>query len=621
MFATRISELLRKEDPPFIYGSARYGEFLARELDAYSIDIAANPDEEARGLEAIMIENERVRRHGFTATELERAKANLLTALESAYKKREKRKHDQFCMEYRGHYLTNDPVPGIEFEFGFVKGILPDIDVEEINALPAAWMTKENRVILVAGPEKEGVSHLTEPEALAIVESIESMEVEPYIDEIADTILVKEIPEGSPVVATKEITELDAVEWTLGNGVTVVYRYSDLTKDEVRFTAYSLGGHSLYPIEKLTSAQMVNSFITDFGIGDFDATALKKVLTGKNVSVRPSINRLTEGFSGNCSPDDFETMLQLVYLYFEQPRFEEEAYNAVMQRTRAWLEEAANDPEKAIRDSITIISVDYHPRGLLFDMEYLNSVALETVEEVYLDRLKDASDFKFFFVGYMEPEEARPMIETYLGALRDADRDESWIDHDVDMPEGATVRVIPIKLNEPKSTVHIKYGKEVQHTPENRLYLRIIREVLNIRYIETVREEEGGTYGVGVRHRLSHYPKEKMSLTMQFDCNPDQAEQLIPLIHKEVDSLIDKGPTEGDLAKVVQNLKKQREEGMQQNEFWLGALKAYYYDGINIADPENYERILDEVTVEDIRKAAKEMLEGADTVEITFNPL
>ena len=621
MFATRISELLRKEDPPFISGSCRYGGFLARELDAYSINVTANPNQEARALEAILIENERVRRHGFTPTELERARANLLTAVESAYKKREKRRHDQFCMGYRGHYLTNDAAPGIEYRFAFVKDMLPTISLEEINALPAEWMTRENRVIVVAGPDKEGVSHLTEQEALAVIESVESVEIDPYIDEIADTTLLGGIPDGSPVVATKEITELGAVEWTLGNGVTVVYRYSDLTKDEIRFTAYSLGGHSLYPVEDLPSAQMVGNFVRDFGVGDFDATALKKVLTGKNVSVTPNIGGLTEGFTGNCSPDDLETMLQLVYLYFEQPRFEEQAYNAVMQRTRAWLEEAANDPQKAIRDSITVISVDHHPRGLLFDMEYLNSVTLQTVEQVYRDRLKDASDFKFLFVGYMEAEDARPLIETYLGALRDADRDETWVDRDVDMPEGQTVRVIPIKLNQPKSTVYIRYGKDVEYIPENRVFLRIIREILNIRYVETVREEEGGTYGVTVRHYLSHYPEERMSLTMQFDCDPDQVGRLRPLIYKEVDSLIEDGPTEVDLAKVVENMKKQREETMQQNAFWLGALKTYYYHGINIAAPENFEQILDEVSVERIREAAKEMLEGADTVEITFNPL
>ena len=269
---------------------------------------------------------------------------------------------------------------------------------------------------------------------------------------------------------------------------------------------------------------------------------------------------------------------------------------------------------------MSLISNDHHPRAMVFDLDYLDGVDLETVERVYRDRLQDASDFTFLFVGYMDPDEARPLIETYIGAIGDTGRDETWVDNGVGMPEGRTERVIPIEFNVPKAAVYIKYGNEAGYTPENRIHLRIIKEILSLRYTETIREEEGGTYGVSVQHYLSHYPREKMSLSMRFDCDPEEADHLKPLIYKELDILLQDGPSETDLAKTVENMRKQREEMLRQNGFWMSALRSYYYHGINIAAPENYDHILDAVTVEVIRDAAGRMLDGADVVEITFRP-
>jgi len=545
----------------------------------------------------------------------------LLTAVETSYNKREKRSHDQFCSSYRGHYLTNDPAPGIEFIFEFVEEILPSIGLEEINALPAAWMTDENRVVVVRGPEQEGQHHLSEAEVVAIMAKVDLAEVEPYVDEVSDLALLETIPEGGTIVATRKVPDLDAVEWTLGNGARVVYRYSDLTKDEMRFKAYSLGGTSIYSVELLPSAGMASSLVRSFGVGGFDATALEKVMAGKNASVTPSIGGLTEGLDGTCSPDDFETMLQLAYLYFKEPRFDRGTYEATMQRNRAWIEEARNDPQKAMRDSINLITNDHHPRAMVFDLEYLERVDFDTVEKVYRERMKDAGDFTFLFVGYMKAEEARPLIETYIGAIGDTGRDETWADNDVGMPEGRTERIIPVELNVPKATVYIKYGNQADYTPENWLHLRVIEEVLGLRYTETIREDEGGTYSVSVRRSMVHYPREKMGLTMRFDCDPDEAARLKSLIYHEIDALLAAGPSQADLDKTIENMLKQREEIMRRNGFWMSVLRSYYYHGINIAAPENYEHILDAMTVESVRETARRMLEGADIVDLTFLPM
>ncbi len=620
MFRNRITELLQKENPPFIDGRSNYGGFVARTKDFYQINITANPGESARGLEAMLIENERVKRHGFTMGELERAKINMLTNIESAYKKREKRSHDRFCMQYAQHHLTNEPVPGIEFRYQFAQQALPTISLEEINALAPKWMIKENRIYIVSGPKKEDVKHLTKEELFAIVDKVEKMEVEPYVDEAAATTLIEEEIKGGKVITTKEVKELDAVEWTLSNGVKVVYRYSDLNKDQVLFTSYSKGGASQYATEELPSAEFGMQITDAFGVGEFDAITLQKVMTGKKASVRPALGELTEALNGDCVPKDFETLLQLIYLNFEQPRFDETAFNAMMQRNKAFVTNMQNNPQKIMQDSITRILANYHEREQIIDLEYFDKVDFSTIEKVYRDRFQDASDFTFAFVGHLPTEEAKPLIEKYLGALTDIDRTEEWVDHNVDMPEGETSKSIEIKLDVPKSTVRVQYGNACEYSAENKVYAKVIQNILTILYTENIREKEGGTYGVGVGARISHYPKAKFNLGMGFDCDPEKADYLRSLLYKEIDQLLAEGPSQVNLDKVIDNLKKQRAETLQQNRFWLNALKAYYFDNEDIVAPENYEHILDKVTVKDIQDAAKKFFTGANRVEITFRP-
>ncbi|MDP4186207.1 MAG: insulinase family protein, partial [Bacteroidota bacterium] len=415
MFSGRISEILQQDNPPFTGASAGYGSYIARTRNFYYINVGAKTNEEARALEAIMKENVRVKQHGFTATELERAKTNMMTMMESAYNSREKRSNDQFCTEAARHFLENEPFPGIEYEYAFYKEILPKITLEEINALAPKWLTKENRVIVVSGPEKQGVTHLTEQEALSIMDKVENSTVEPYVDKVASAQLMKKLPKGGKVVAEKKLPEFKAVEWTLSNGVKVAYRYSDLNKDQIMFSSVSPGGTSLIPVNDLPSAMYTASLANSFGLADYDPVTLRKILTGKNVSVNVSLNSLNEGISGSSTPKDFETMLQLTYLCFEKPRFDQTIYKSSMDRLKVKLQNAQNNPQKVMQDSLSLILNNHHPRVILQNVENLNKVSLEKVKEIYLNRFKDASDFTFYFVGYMKPEEAKPLIEKYLG--------------------------------------------------------------------------------------------------------------------------------------------------------------------------------------------------------------
>ncbi|MDA3879482.1 MAG: insulinase family protein [Prolixibacteraceae bacterium] len=617
MTGQRISELLQKGTPPFINGYTQRGSFV-RGYDAYMIGATANDGEEGKALEAIMTETQRVKQHGFVETELERAKTNLLTRLESRYNERDKIRNDQFCREYVQNYLTASLVPGIEEEFRFAKEILPTITVEEVSAKANEWIIKENRAIVITGPTD--AEHLSEAEAEAIINKVEVMDVEPYVDGASGTSLISEELKGSEIVSEKKLTEFNAVEWTLANNTKVVYRHADYEKDNVSLMAYSKGGSSLWNDEYVPDLDMAATFVSSYGVGDYDAVTLQKMLTGKKVSLSPSLGSLTEGFRGSSTPKDFETMMQLAYLYFEKPRFDKEAHNALMSRYLAYVANMQKDPRKIMQDSLSYIFNDYHPRVRTLDTEYLNDVDFEDIQKIYNDRIKDAGDFTWFIVGNIDEETAKTMAQKYLGSLTDSDREETWKDRGVRAPEGKVMKEIPIAFTTPKTNVNVRFVNEVEYTPKSKLMMKVLEGILDLRYTETVREEEGGTYGVGVRSGMEQYPVNEGTLRMVFDCDPKRADDLKAIIYREIDKIIAEGPTDVDFDKTIKNLLKDREQAREHNNFWLNSLYGYYFSGINSATPENYEDVLNDMTKSDIQKFIKVFIADADITDVVFVP-
>jgi len=400
----------------------------------------------------------------------------------------------------------------------------------------------------------------------------------------------------------------------------VVYRFANYNNEKVALNAYSKGGSSLFGDEDVPSASMATEFMGAYGVGEFDAITLNKVLTGKSASVNPSLNGLSEGFRGNCRTQDFETMMQLLYLQFEQPRFDEEAYNALLARYKAYIANQGENPKKIMQDSVTLIMADYHPRARLMNESFLNDMSFQRMKEIYLDRFQDASDFTFFIVGDVPEDEVKMMAAKYIGNMKSSNRGENWIDHEVNIPEGETVKNIPLKMTEAKATVIIKYNDEMDYTPANRIAMSVMEGVLDLRYTESIREKEGGTYGVGVRASTSHYPKPEGAVSISFDCDPERAADLIPLVYVEIEKLMKEGPTQEDLDKVTKNILKGRAESKENNGYWMGVISNYYIHGINSDLPENYETIVNNLTVKDVKKVAKKFFAKADKVQLTFEP-
>ena len=620
MTRDRITELLQKGVPPFVMGSIGYGG-LVTGYEILSISATPKPDQDAVAFKSIYTEAKRIYQHGFTPGELDRAKTNLLTSYESRYKQRDKINNDQFARDFKAYYIDGEPLTSIDFDWEFVQKVVPTISVEDISARAKQWMTKENRVIVVMGPDKPQAKYLSKEQALAMMDSIDNSSVEPYNDQAVSADLISKKLKGSKVKSTKKLPDFEAVEWTLGNDTKVVFRHADYEKDQVSLIAMSNGGSSKESDDKMASAMMLNQFVGAFGIGNYNATDLKKALTGKKVSMNVSLSDLNESFNGSSTPKDFETMMQLLYLQFESPRFDQEAYEALLGRYKAYISNMANNPQKIMNDSLELILTSKSPRTKLMTPEVFDEISLEQMKDIYNDRFVDAGDFTYFIVGNIDEPTAKTMAEKYIGSLTNLPRKETWMDRNIEGPKGKTEREIVIPVEVKKSTVSVNFDAKMEYLPEQNLLLSLFRDILNLRYIETIREKEGGSYGVRVSSSYSKFPKEEKSLGLMFDTDPEKAQQMKSILYREIDKIAAEGPTSEDLNKVVKNLQKNREQSKLHNSYWMQALTTYYIYSINPAAPENFENILEKVTPAMVQEFVKTFLSKADVVDIIFKPM
>jgi len=619
MMSQRIEELLQKGDPPFVIGVINYGDF-ERGYEALSAITIPKPNQEDVSFTALMTELERAKRYGFTQGEMDRAKSEILSQWEKYYKERDKISNEEYANEYKDNYLDGDAYPSAEFGYQAVQAILPTITLEDFKQKLNEWITDKNQVMVVQGPEGEGVKHLSEEEALAIMDQVSKADIEPYQDQALAESLVPVEPPPAPVISEKPIEALDAVEWTLENGARVIFRKADYEKDQVQIRAYSVGGSSLYGNEDVPTTDMLTSLITVYGVGDFDAMGLQKMLTGKNVSLQLGLRNLSEGLDGTASIKDVETMMQLVYLYFDYPRFDKEANDAIIARYMGLVENLNNNPQKVMSDSLSLIITNYNPRTRIFDKKFLQDISFERIKEIYRDRYADASDFFFVIVGNIEQDEIKLLAQKYIGAIPDLDRTETWIDRKVREPEGIVEKTIPVPLTTPKANVNIIINQKMAYNPYNSMVLNVIQGILDLRYIETIREEEGGTYGVGIRTSIAKWPVEKATMQINFDCDPDRAADLKEKVFAELEKLSNDGPSEEDLAKTVENILKDRQENKEHNIYYLATLYNYYLYGINFDDPANFEDIVNNLTADEVKNVMHAFYDNPNIVDVVFVP-
>mgnify|MGYP001034325825 CR=1 FL=1 len=617
MLDARLTELTQKENPPFIYASAYDGLFFAtRTKEAFTGVVVCNEDDIQGGIRVLLEEIQRAAQWGFTESEYARAKADYLRSLESAYNEREKVKNEAYVNEYVRHFLDNEPIPGIEYEYTLMTEMVPQLPLELINATMKELITENNQALVLFGPEKEGLSFPTEEELLTLLKEVPAKELTPYEDTVSDEPLLSSLPTGGTLVSEETDAEWGITQLTLSNGVRVVLKDTDFKADEIQMKGVSLGGSSLFPTEERVNIKMLDQIISVGGLGNFSKTDLEKALAGKRASVSPYVGDKTEGVFGHCSPKDFETLMQLTYLTFTQPRKDVEAFNSYKKRMEVVLRNQEMHPSSALMDTIQQALYMGHPRTLPLKAEHLDEMDYDRILEMYHDRFKDASDFTFFLVGNVHSDSIKPLIVQYLGALPATHRVETFKDNQIKVRQGLYQNTFIKEQETPKATVFIHYNGNCPYTLKNKLSLSITDQILDIIYTEKVREEEGGTYGVGVGGDLQKYPEEKFALQISFDTDPDKKKELIAIVLNEIENLMKNGPSAENLQKVKEFMQKKHKENLKENSYWLNVMDELLFTQVDLH--RDYEQTLEQITAKDIQEFARKLFSQGNRIEVSM---
>ena len=610
MYNNRMQELTQKANPPFIFGYGYYGTFFVSDTkDAWTtMAYAKDKDGIDEALNAMVAENKRMQQYGFTASEFERAKADLMKRIENQYDERDKQETSKYLYPILNHFLTNEPLMGIENEYMLLGQILPNLPVEAINQYVPELIRKDNIVITLTAPEKEGEVLPTKAELLAMFQKANEVEVEPYKETVSNEPLIATMPVKGAIASKKHDDTFDATVLTMKNGVKVIYKPTSFKDDEVLMTAYSFGGYSAMDQSDPFTLQEINTLATLGGVGNFSAIDLPKVLAGKKASVNPNISWFTEGMSGSCSARDLETMLQLTYLYFTSPRSDEEAFQSYITRTKAMVANIESDPNTAFRDNLMLALYDNHPLIKRMKAEDYDKVDYAKSLKLYADRFKDANNFVFTFVGNIDPETFEPMMEQYIGALKTKKNSENWTDKAAIITDKDVNNHYTKAMENPKVTCYMVYNGDMKFDRKNQLAMQALSDVMDIVYTEKIREDEGGTYGVGVNGNLSNRPKETFMFLIGFETNKEMYEKLIGVAKAELQNVADNGPREQDLKKVKEFLVKKHAEDMESNRYWMNCIQTMDRDGYN--PMKNYNDIINGITGDDVANMAKAVLNG-----------
>jgi zinc protease len=620
MINNRLSEKLQQAEPPFLMAQSSYSELFGPKSVYQSVAVANNGKIE-EGLKAVLTENERVRQFGFTETELERQKTALLNGIEKAYNERNNQKSINFANEYKRNFLlTEEPFPGIENEFKYFKAFLPTISAKEINELADKWVTDENRVVVVAAPEIEGVKVPNKDEIFALLDEVKSTKIEPYVDAVSNVPLVEYEPSGSKVVNEKKLDNVEAVEWTLENGATVVVKKTDFKEDEILFSAWSLGGNSLYPLQDDISADFATDLIELSGIAGFDKITLDKMLSDKVFRLSPSIGQLRESFSGNSSVKDVETLLQMVYLYFTELRFDQSSYQSLMSRMAGILENKAASPEAAFQDTMTVTMANYNERARPLTKELLSEADFNRMKQIAKERFKNAADFKFFFVGNINVDEFKPLVEKYIGGIPSVPEKETWVDLGIEKPDGVVEKVVK-RGEEDKSTQYIVFHGDFEYNLQNQIQLDAVSKILTTRLLEVIREDKSSVYSIGAYQSSEKYPDPEYSITVAYGTSPQKLDELKKAVFDIIAEYKQNGPTAEEVAKAQEKMIRERETAVRENGFWLSVLSNTYYlkDG-DFSEFGNYDKLVKNLTVDSTKKAFNDYFDFKNYVSVALAP-
>ncbi|MBW8243653.1 insulinase family protein [Muricauda oceani] len=619
MLSKRVSELSRKPDAPFLGAHINYGDH-SRTTKSFNVSITPKPDQQQEAFKAVLSEVVRAVKYGFTTAEIKRTIDEVKNDYENQIIKKDDRSHGQIVSIIQNNYLNHAAMTDMEQEYELVKVMLDNLDPQELHDAIRNLYGTNNRFLLVTGVK--GRNNLTKAEAVALMDAVESDDsLMPYTDAFLGKTLVTGLAIEPGSIVSEEADSLGATTFTLGNGVKVHYKFADKNKNDVRLNAISYGGKSLLSNDDLPSADMLGHVINASGLGNYSPSDLPKVLAGKTAGTSIHLDGLIEGISGHSATKDVETLMQMVHLRFVAPRFDMDGFKVVLENARNYRISRSENLGEKMADSTTIaLYGKNHPKRRLFDEKYINDASFERMKAIYRDRFGNAADFEFFVVGDVHKDSLKPLLETYIASIPTKATREQWKNNSDMWIKDNIEKEIYLKMEDPKSSVRIAYKNDMEYSLKNAMLARTLGDILTLRYIETLREEEGGTYGARAHGNLSKRPVQEASIAVNFDCNPEKVESLTKIAQHEITKIAKGDIQQLDLDKTLTSYLKERKQHKDYNSFDMDLLKIFYREGYDMDDPKNFEDIIQSITPKDLQAFTQELLKEAKSYSIVFKP-
>lgn len=615
----RLSELTQKENPPFLFANTGFNNFI-RGYNAFNSFAVLSQGSVENAIDALIEETNRARQFGFLPSELERAKATLLNNTEKAFKEKDKSESGTIVGQYVSNYLNGTPIPGIQHRYNFIKNILPGITLAEINQVAKSMPSTSSAFTLVQAPAAMKSKLPDNNQLLKAVVAATTKPVTAYEEKAVATSLIEKMPTPGKVTETTKNDKLGTTELTLSNGLTINIKPTKLKNDEIIFDAWRWGGSHKYGLADKENATNAAILVQQMGVKDMSPNDIRKFMAGRTFTVLPYINDNEEGIEGRSSVKDFETFLQLVHLYMTSPRKDESLFRSFINKQKGALEFVSKDPESSYEDTLQKIVYANHPwASTIPKPQDYDKINLDRSLAIYKEIFSNPYGMHFTFVGNIDPDEAKPLLEKYLGSLNTSPKQNTYTDVGLRMLKGTTDITIK-RGKESQAMINLLFEGEMPYTRENRMHLAALLEVLNIKVIEKLREDMSGVYGGGFGGSLQKRPYEHYSIRASIPCGPENVDKLTTALMGIIRDAQEKGIEQKDLDKVKETWKKQYHVQLQNNDYWLSSLSNAF---INEDNPENildYEQKVNAITKEDLQAAAKKFLTLNNMVKSVLYP-
>ena len=612
----RLEELSRTKNAPFISASVRSGNFfLASTKDAFELSGVLKEGKAIEAIQLLVGEVERARANGITIDELKRGKAEMLSYAENDYNDRSNRRNGEFVEQCVQNFLEETPIIEPEKELEIVRKLDKTVTIDDVNALAKTIITNQNQVVTMFGPDKNTFKMPTNSSIENAILKAQKQHYTPYKTQNTLTErLITKLPKPGSIISERTY-KYGYTEFTLSNGLKVYVRPTNFEPDEVNLKLFSLGGKNIYPDSEMPNLTYLMAGATIGGVAQYNDLTLEKMLAGKTATVTPFIDNDTRGMAGTSNVKDTKTLLELVYLYFTQPRKDPQAFKNLMEQQQEFLTNAHVNPMLAYNDTLHKVAYATN-RMASMDKEQLKRVNYNRIMHIYKELFANAANFKLILTGNININKLRPLLCQYIATLPSNNTKETIGTYEPKLVDGKKTYIFHKKQTTPTAITTIVIKGKMEYNNRNELLMDAIGQLLRIVYTEKVREDKGGTYSVQASGDLQHHPNDEALLRIAFQTDPQKYNDLIPIVYKELEKMATEGPSQQDLDKVKAYELKVYNQVLRMNNYWEYVLYTDLYNGIDV--DTNFRYIVENMTCDDIRTTLRNLLNQNNCIEVTM---